>query len=109
MNSKSYKNFLKGAYISLRFIKIEDQDEFFGLLDDLRKVAKKYTKECSYYMLYPHHNLSEARTHGEMIKDICKGTGVSVGFLPLTKERRIDNTFLQFKYQNINITQIIIF
>jgi hypothetical protein len=75
---------------------------------DLNKKYKKLKRELIEYTTYPNKDLTEARTYGEKIKEICKYSEINVRFNdPKNKDIAKDYRFAQFFYKGENITPLI--
>lgn len=116
INSKEYIKLLQVSHEIL--VKFETQDEeFYKLLDQMRKQFGIIKKEFDNYSLYPRYNTDKLEEAIMIIDEFCLDSGITIfwafpangvvfnekNWFDISKIKQI----AQFHYKNVNITKLI--
>jgi hypothetical protein len=118
VNSREYVLILKAAHDCLPKIE-KKSDEFYALLDYMRKQYHIIKKEFECYVLYLRHDTSKLFEAVEFINSYCKEVeikafwAVPISQLTFTEDNWSSNRKIkqlaQFHYNGVNITKLIDF
>lgn len=118
INSREYVSVLKAAHECLTKIE-KKSDEFYQMLDNMRKQYHIIKKEFECYVLYLRHDTSKLFEAVEFINSYCKEANIKafwavpVSKLTFTEDNWSANRKIKqlahFHYEGVNITNLIDF
>lgn len=106
MKETDYINLLESSMKIFSSVRVFPKGFIYGL-NEIRKCNQKYSKEISYYFLYPRYELTKANLWMIEIKTICRRIEVNHQFSYLDEVTRKNGVYVKYFFNSIEITDLI--